>query len=1072
MKKKLVIASCILLFCIISVLIVAVILINNSSFQQKLLRKLSQKIGYQIEVKSIGISIRHGICINAKELHIKDKEKSLLFFCPDLFLRFQFANLLRRRFFPDVFLLKNPKVIIDIEKIRSRKKGSSVNLFPFLSSITSVSIKDALLCLRPYPIKIEKIEVLLNKRSEDVFCLNLDSNAIVKKARFPFHIKGLFKLKEGKRLKADIQSEFKELPLDLFKKDYLSFLGGSLFGKLHLLYDEKITCFGKLKFKRPKFVLIGINRQKKLYSFPWLISSFKADLLSKKILFSPLSISSEDFSLKVSSVLKIGDLPFISLKVNSRQMDIVAFKKIFPTCLLPEWLESRLFPIIKEGRLQDIRFSLEGTLNQIKNLTHVSNKKVLFGSLIMDKLLIFPKNAKAPLKDITGKVVLKDGDFSVTDINAKLSSSYIKNSKFIIKDIYHANRHYYIYANGRFYFKDLMGQLDMEFTPSIIKERLKDVENISGRLNVKLVCQYKKPWKYPRFNNSSVLIENTFISYRSIPLGLIIRKGNFWIDSTGKYHFIGNGLFGRSKLNIVLSAEKDFEPIILNISGSLSTDQLSDVFFKKRLILKNPVNIKACIKRKGDILNIKGRIYSKKDLLIKAGNFNLIPKHFSTNFFITYKPNRVFIKKFSFRSLNSSFYISGIINKRLLSLRFKSPKTSLEDLGIKVKGYGISGKIKTDIKIKYPISKPISNLLLYGYIITKDMSLYEKDIIAKKCDMKLIFNGKRLNISSFDSILLQYPVHITGVLKDWSKPKGRLNVGIKFLDLKNVLAHRSKSGSSLSYKDIDLDISLNISKAKCKEIIFSPIKSRIFVKKEGILIDNLYASTGYGDIMFNKKDKLSYIKAKIKGFPIEKLFSCLEVKKYIDGKMDIDVELISNSKNIKKLIPNLDGRLDLLINDGKIYKAQPVLKILDFFSLSNIWKLNPSSLFKEGVPFDSIKIEAKVKKGVIIYNKMKLKSTAINAAGKGTLDLNRKWIDLGIAIQPLSTVDSIIGRLPLVGYIIGGKEKKITLYYFEVKGPLNNVKIKQVPIENLVKGTLNIFKRILLTPAHMLENIQ
>jgi uncharacterized protein YhdP len=128
-------------------------------------------------------------------------------------------------------------------------------------------------------------------------------------------------------------------------------------------------------------------------------------------------------------------------------------------------------------------------------------------------------------------------------------------------------------------------------------------------------------------------------------------------------------------------------------------------------------------------------------------------------------------------------------------------------------------------------------------------------------------------------------------------------------------------------------------------------------------------------------------------------------------------------------------------------------------------------VFEEGVPFDFIKIKASIKEGVVSSDKMILESKALNAAGKGRLDLNKKWIDLGIAIQPLGTIDSIISKLPIVGYIIAGKDKKITLYYFEVKGPLSNVEVVQKPIKNLVNGTLNIFKRILLTPAHIFEDM-
>ncbi len=98
-------------------------------------------------------------------------------------------------------------------------------------------------------------------------------------------------------------------------------------------------------------------------------------------------------------------------------------------------------------------------------------------------------------------------------------------------------------------------------------------------------------------------------------------------------------------------------------------------------------------------------------------------------------------------------------------------------------------------------------------------------------------------------------------------------------------------------------------------------------------------------------------------------------------------------------------------------------------------------------------------------------SPAINAAGAGTIDLNRDHLQLKIGLQPLGTVDSVVSSIPLIGNILTGKEKSLVVYSLEVTGSLSNPQIKNVPLKNIGESALGYVERMVFTPERILKSL-
>ena len=60
-------------------------------------------------------------------------------------------------------------------------------------------------------------------------------------------------------------------------------------------------------------------------------------------------------------------------------------------------------------------------------------------------------------------------------------------------------------------------------------------------------------------------------------------------------------------------------------------------------------------------------------------------------------------------------------------------------------------------------------------------------------------------------------------------------------------------------------------------------------------------------------------------------------------------------------------------------------------------------------------------------------SDAMRITGIGKIDLGRNEIDAKVGVHPLVTVDTVLSKIPIAGYILTGKDKAFLSFVYEVK---------------------------------------
>ena len=84
------------------------------------------------------------------------------------------------------------------------------------------------------------------------------------------------------------------------------------------------------------------------------------------------------------------------------------------------------------------------------------------------------------------------------------------------------------------------------------------------------------------------------------------------------------------------------------------------------------------------------------------------------------------------------------------------------------------------------------------------------------------------------------------------------------------------------------------------------------------------------------------------------------------------------------------------------------------------------------------------------------------------MDFIRREEDLQVLVSPFGTVDAVVRRIPILGYILGGTLVSIPV---AVRGDIDDPKVTPLEPAAVGKGLLGIVERTFKAPAHVISPI-
>ena len=428
------------------------------------------------------------------------------------------------------------------------------------------------------------------------------------------------------------------------------------------------------------------------------------------------------------------------------------------------------------------------------------------------------------------------------------------------------------------------------------------------------------------------------------------------------------------------------------------------------------------------------------------------------------------LTRLSFQPDDHLKQISGISG----SITFKG--NSLETSSIAAR-YG-SSVITMKAAIK-SLKKPEGDITLSSpQFYLRDITLGDgrPDASIRRFNANCTLRKDSIALNSVSGLINSSNFNLSGVYLTGRTPQATISVTSSKLDLDDLLmfsppAQKAKNSQS---PGLDVKLALNVEAGNFGKLAFSKFTAAVQQEKGTIYLHNLTAGMLGGKLTAKGKiapggeqGDLYDLTLDISRADAEKLFAALDISREVTGTLTLHGDLKARGNTLVNIKKSASGNIRLSMYDGKFRKFSTLSKVFSILNVSQLLRFKLPDMASGGMPYSSIKGSIAVKEGLVSTQDLFISSNAINVSIIGDADIVKEKLNFIIGAQPLQTVDKIVNRIPIVGWLLTGKDRDLLTAYFEAKGNWSDPQVSAIPVKSMGKGILNIFVRAFQLPVKL-----
>lgn len=175
----------------------------------------------------------------------------------------------------------------------------------------------------------------------------------------------------------------------------------------------------------------------------------------------------------------------------------------------------------------------------------------------------------------------------------------------------------------------------------------------------------------------------------------------------------------------------------------------------------------------------------------------------------------------------------------------------------------------------------------------------------------------------------------------------------------------------------------------------------------------------------------------------------------ISERMSKGVLELRGTYDDKKTPPQFNGRL--IIKDFTLKNSQILGRILSIGSLTGL----SNALTGDGISFEKMAATIQAQSGVVSLSKGAANGNALGITVEGSVDTNTTKLALKGVVVPAYALNSILGKIPIIGMIAGGEGEGLIAFNYSVKSTYSEPDVGVNPLSGLtpgfLRGIFNVF---------------
>lgn len=354
-----------------------------------------------------------------------------------------------------------------------------------------------------------------------------------------------------------------------------------------------------------------------------------------------------------------------------------------------------------------------------------------------------------------------------------------------------------------------------------------------------------------------------------------------------------------------------------------------------------------------------------------------------------------------------------------------------------------------------------------------------KPLAVQRVQGNIELRGDTLSIKTLSGQLNRSVLRVSGTVSDLRNPRAELVLDADYLDMGDValLSAIDRRDDGPAPPRLSLNARLTADAGRFHQVEFTRLRSGIHFEQKILyleeaeceLLGGSFAGTGRIDFgtAGGPRYQTSFSMRKISA---AQFLHSLGTARELTGAMTLEGDLTAKGDTLDEVTASSLGNIRLHCEKGTLNRFSLLSKVFSILNVSQLFKFRLPDMVMDGMPYNQINASFAFRDGVVTTEDLFIDSNAMNITIVGQFDLVKKQLNATVGVKPLQTIDKVVSRIPVVGWVLTGKNKSLITTYFEAKGSLDNPTVRSITTKSMAKGVFNIFKRLFSLPAKLVTD--
>ena len=332
----------------------------------------------------------------------------------------------------------------------------------------------------------------------------------------------------------------------------------------------------------------------------------------------------------------------------------------------------------------------------------------------------------------------------------------------------------------------------------------------------------------------------------------------------------------------------------------------------------------------------------------------------------------------------------------------------------------------------------------------------------------LVRNGAEIKRLSFR--LLDSDVALEGTIRNWpAKPTINAKIESNQMDIDLLIPKGERSPLREFLETLaatsKVQATASMARGHYKHLKFGSLSARLTIQDGVLDVDRLSGQSTNGEVAGRIVVQLprhepadAEVSVRATGVPVEDVLKLAAVKgSGITGEARVTGTIRGNGRNPHGLYPTLNGKVDVLLENGRIFKSQEraIWKIISILNLPAVLQ-GKVDLEKDGLPYNKITGTVLVRNGLFETENLIVDSPIVKITAAGNYDLPTDQIDMVWAVSPFGSYSQFLKTIPLFGRLFAGDRKGVATALFSVKGAIEDPEVTYLPMKSFATGVTGL----------------